>query len=236
MRVWFEAMWYVTNQKHGVSAKGLGRVLGMDRYMTVWVWLHKLRVAMVRPGRDRLSGTVEVDEIYIGGVRHGARGRGAAAKSLVLVAVEDKGDAMGRIRLRQVADASASSLLPAVTEAVQPGSLVRTDDWRGYNDLSSRGYRRQIVRESVETGKNLLPLVNRVTSLLKRWLVGTHQGAVRSSHLGYYLDEFTFRFNRRTSASRGKLFYRLVEQAAAVGPVTDARVLVSHGAANNLNR
>jgi transposase-like protein len=220
-------MWYVTNQKHGVSAKGLARVLGIDRYMTVWTWLHKLRVAMVRPGRDQLSGTVEVDEIYIGGVQHGKRGRGAAGKSLVLVAVEDKGSAMGRIRLRQVADASAESLTPAVTEAVHPGSLVRTDDWGGYNDVPSKGYRRQIVHESVETGKNLLPLVNRVTSLLKRWLAGTHQGAVRPSHLDYYLDEFTFRFNRRTSASRGKLFYRLLEQAVAVGPVSDMQVLTS---------
>jgi len=227
LRIWFEAMWYVTNQKHGVSAKGLARVLGIDRYMTVWTWLHKLRVAMVRPRRDQLSGTVEVDEIYIGGVRHGKRGRGAAGKSLVLVAVEDKGGAMGRIRLRQIADASAENLTPAVTEAVYPGSIVRTDDWGGYNDVPSKGYRRQIVRKSVETGKNLLPLVNRVTSLLKRWLAGTHQGAVRPSHLDYYLDEFTFRFNRRTSASRGKLFYRLLEQAVAVGPVSDMQVLTS---------
>lgn len=235
LRVWFEAMWYVTNQKHGVSAKGLARVLGVDRYMTVWTWLHKLRVAMVRPGRDRLSGTVEVDEIYVGGVRHGKRGRGAEGKSLVLVAVEDKGDAMGRIRLRQVANASAESLTPAVTEAVQPGSIVRTDDWGGYNDVPSRGYRRQIVRQSVETGKNLLPLVNRVTSLLKRWLAGTHQGAVRPSHLEYYLDEFTFRFNRRTSASRGKLFYRLLEQAVAVSPVSDAQVLASRSPSDGHN-
>jgi transposase-like protein len=225
LRVWFEAMWYVTNQKHGVSAMGLTRVLGVDRYMTVWTWLHKLRVAMVRPGRDRLSGVVEVDEIYVGGVRHGKRGRGAEGKSLVLVAVEDKGDAMGRIRLRQVANASAEALTPAVREAVQPGNVVRTDDWGGYNDLPSNGYKRQIVRKSVETGKNLLPLVNRVTALLKKWLAGTHQGAVRPSHLDYYLDEFTFRFNRRTSASRGKLFYRLIQQAVAAGPVYDQQVL-----------
>jgi transposase-like protein len=235
LRIWFDAMWYVTNQKHGVSAKGLSRVLGIDRYMTVWVWLHKLRVAMVRPGRDRLSGKVEVDETYIGGVHHGKRGRGAEGKSLVLVAVEDKGDAMGRIRLRQVADASAQSLTPAVMEAVRPGSIVRTDNWGGYNDLPSKGYERQIVRESVETGKNLLPLVNRVTSLLKRWLDGTHQGAVRPSHLDYYLDEFTFRFNRRTSASRGKLFYRLVQQAAAVSPVPDTQVMVSRSPAQKHN-
>lgn len=227
LRVWFEAIWYVTNQKHGVSAKGLARVLGVDRYMTVWTWLHKLRVAMVRPGRDRLSGTVEVDETYIGGPRPGKRGRGADGKCLVLVAVEDKGKGLGRIRLQQIADASADSLTAAVTDAVEPGSVVRTDDWKGYNRLPSEGYTRQIARKTADVGENLLPLADRVISLLKRWLGGTHQGAVRPSHLVYYLDEFTFRFNRRTSASRGKLFYRLLQQAAAVGAVSDQRVLAS---------
>ncbi len=227
LQVWFRAMWYITNQKHGVSAKGLARVLGVERYMTVWTWLHKLRVAMIRPGRDRLSGTVEVDETYIGGERHGKRGRGAEGKSLVVIAVEDKGDALGRIRLRQVADASAESLTPAVESAIAPGSTVRTDGWNGYNKLPSKGYVRKIVRQSESTGENLLPLTNRVASLLKRWLTGTHQGAVRPSHLDYYLDEYTFRFNRRTSDSRGKLFYRLVEQAVAVGTVSDEQILTS---------
>lgn len=235
LRVWFQAIWYVTNQKHGVSAKGLGRVIGVDRYMTIWTWLHKLRAAMVRPGRDRLSGTVEVDEIYIGGPRPGKRGRGAEGKCLILVAVEDKGKAMGRIRLRQIADASADSLIPAVTDAVEPRSVVRTDDWKGYNRLRAEGYRRQIARKSADVGKNLLPLTNRVTSLLKRWLAGTHQGAVRASHLDYYLDEFTFRFNRRTSASRGKLFYRLLQQAVAVGSVSDQCVLASRAPGGNHN-
>ena len=227
LRMWFEAIWYVTNQKHGVSAKGLAHVLGVDRYMTVWTWLHKLRVAMVRPGRDRLSGTVEVDETYLGGPRPGKRGRGAEGKCLVLAAVEDKEKGLGRIRLRQIADASADSLTSAVTEAVQPGSVVRTDDWRGYNRLPSEGYTREIARKTADVGENLLPLANRVISLLKRWLGGTHQGAVRPSHLDYYLDEFTFRFNRRTSASRGKLFYRLVQQGVAVGAVSDQRVMAS---------
>jgi transposase-like protein len=226
-------MWYVTNQKHGVSANGLSRVLGVTRYMTVWTWLQKLRVAMVRPGRDRLSGTIEVDETYVGGPRPGKRGRGAEGKSLVVIAVEDKGKAMGRIRLRQVANASADCLTPAVAEAVEPGSVVRTDDWKGYNRLSSEGYSREIARPTTGVGKNLLPLANRVASLLKRWLEGTHQGAVRSSHLDYYLDEFTFRFNRRTSASRGKLFHRLLQQAVAVGSVTDKRVLASRAPDRN---
>ena len=219
LRLWFRAMWYIVSQKNGVSAMGLQRVLGMQRYETIWIWLHKLRTAMVRPGRDRLSGTVEVDETHIGGKRPGKRGRGAAGKSLVLIAVEDKDNHIGRIRLQRIPDASAASLIPAVQESVDPGSVVRTDDWSSYRQLASEGYGHTVVRQSADVGENLLPLVNRVAALLKRWLQGTHQGAVRASHLDYYLDEYTFRFNRRTSRSRGKLFFRLVQQAVSVAPV-----------------
>jgi transposase-like protein len=219
LQLWFRAMWYVTNQKHGVSALDVQRILGLGSYRTAWIWLHKLRVAMVRPGRDRLSGTVEVDEFYIGGGKRGKRGRGAAGKALVMVAVQEEGDKIGRIRLRRVSDASAKSLGGGVQECVEPGSVVRTDDWSGYAPLEALGYVHQVVRRDSRIGENLLPLVNRVVSLLKRWLLGTHQGAVQISHLDYYLDEFTFRFNRRTSKSRGKLFYRLVQQAVAVDPL-----------------
>jgi len=219
LRLWFRAIWYVVNQKNGVSAIGLQRVLEITRYDTVWIWLHKLRTAMVRPGRDRLSGTVEVDETYIGGKRPGKRGRGAAGKTLVLIAAEDKDTHIGRIRLRRVLDAGAESLIPAVKESVEPGSTVRTDGWISYKGLPSEGYEHIIARHTADVGENLLPLANRVAALLKRWLQGTHQGAIRPSHLDYYLDEFTFRFNRRTSRSRGKLFYRLVQQAVSVGPV-----------------
>jgi transposase-like protein len=212
-------MWYVVSQKNGVSAMGLQRVLGIPRYETIWIWLHKLRTAMVRPGRDRLSGTVEVDETHIGGKRPGKRGRGAAGKSLVLIAVEDKDNQIGRIRLRRVPDASAASLIPAVQESVVPGSVVRTDDWSSYRQLASKGYEHVVVRQSANVGENLLPLTNRVAALLKRWLQGTHQGAVRATHLDYYLDEYTFRFNRRTSRSHGKLFFRLVQQAVSVTPI-----------------
>ena len=218
--LWFRAIWYVVNQKHGVSALGLQRVLGLGSYRTAWTWLHKLRCAMARPGRDRLLGTVEVDETYIGGKKPGKRGRGAAGKTLVVVAVEDKGDKIGRIRLRRVADTSAASLIPAVQESVEDGALVRTDGWISYEKLSSKGYEHIVVRKDASVGDNLLPLVNRVVALLKTWLQGTHQGAVRPSHLDYYLDEFTFRFNRRTSRSRGKLFYRLVQQAVVIFPIT----------------
>lgn len=231
LRLWFEAMWYVVNQKCGVSALGLQRVLGLGSYHTAWNWLHKLRRAMVRPGRDRLSGQVEVDEVFIGGVRPGKRGRGAAGKTLVVIAVEEaeKGMGMGRIRLRQVADAAGESLEPAVWDLVEPGSTVRTDGWGGYNGLTELGYKHSVVRKTPELGDNLLPLANRIASLLKRWLLGTHQGAVEHSHLEYYLDEYTFRFNRRTSKSRGLLFYRLISQAVDLGPVLETELKASIG-------
>ena len=224
LRLWFQAMWYVTNQKQGISALGLQRMLGLGSYRTAWMWMHKLRRAMVRPNRDRLSGTVEVDEIYIGGVRPGKQGRGAAGKALVVVAAQQKGNRIGRIRFQRAQDASAKCLTPAVESIVKPGSTVRTDNWDGYLKLPSRGYNREIVRASADVGENLLPLAHRVASLLKRWLLGTHQGGVQAAHLDYYLDEFTFRFNRRTSRSRGKLFFRLVQQAVMIEPVTGREI------------
>jgi len=217
LRLWFQAMWYVTNQKQGVSAMGLQHALGLGSYRTAWTWLHKLRRAMVRPGRDRLQGTIEIDETFVGGPRPGKRGRGAVEKVLVLVAAQKDGRRVGRIRLRRIEDASADSLEAAIKEMVTPGSVIRTDEWPGYNGLKARRYSHKVVRRTSSIGENLLPLANRVTSLLKRWLLGTHQGAV--SHLDFYLDEFTFRFNRRTSRSRGKLFYRLVQQTMALDPV-----------------
>ena len=187
LMLWFRAIWYVVNQKNGVSALGLQRVLGLPNYRTVWIWLHKLRRAMVRPGRDKLSGLVEVDETYIGGPKPGKRGRGAAGKTLVLVAVEDKGRSFGRIRLHCIADASENSLIPAVQETIEPNSTVRTDGWKGYENLSTKGYQHYIVRQNADIGDNLLPLASQVTGLLKKWLLGTHQGATQTSHIDYYL-------------------------------------------------
>lgn len=228
LSLWFRAMWHVTNQKNGASALTIQRLLGLGSYQTAWAWLHKLRRAMVRPGRDRLEGMVEADESYLGGEKPGKRGRGAHGKALVLLAVQlQPGDEIGRIRLVRVPDASGQSLVPALATMVTPGSEVKTDGWGGYSDLKSQGYRHTVVRRSAEIGENLLPACHRVASLLKRWLLGTHQGAVRREHLAYYLDEFTFRFNRRTSASRGKLFYRLAQQAVQVEPAPYVR-LIAH--------
>jgi transposase-like protein len=212
LTVWFRAMWWMTTQKNGVSALGLQRVLGLRSYQTAWAWLHKLRRAMVRPGRDRLTGTVEVDETYLGGREEGRRGRQMGKKALIAVAAQEDGRGIGRIRMRRIADASAASLLSFVQDSIAPGSVVHTDAWLGYESLGWRDYRHWTtsVKNAEKSPSSLLPRVHRVISLLKRWLLGTHQGAVRFEHLDYYLDEFTFRFNRRRSRSRGKLFFRLV--------------------------
>jgi len=217
MTTWFRAMWYVTSQKNGVSALGIQRVLGLGSYKTAWALLHKLRRAMVRPGRDQLHGTVEVDETYWGGEEEGVIGRLTEDKAIIAVAAEEDGKGIGRIRLRHIPDVTRTSLHGFIAEAVEPGSTVRTDGLNAYLGLEGYVHDRQVQRRQAE-GDHLLPRVHRVVSLLKRWLLGTHQGAIGHEHLDYYLDEFIFRFNRRTSASRGKLFYRLAQQAVQVSP------------------
>ena len=181
----------------------------------------QLRRAMVRPGRDRLRGTVEVDETYIGGEERDVHGRETYTKALVGVAAEEQGEGIGRIRLATLPNASGRSLLAFVEASIEPGARVHTDAWEGFRGLKAKGYGHDItnVKKSGDYAHVVFPRVHRVTSLLKRWLLGTHQGGVRPLHLDYYLDEFTFRFNRRTSRSRGKLFYRLVQQAVGVAPV-----------------
>jgi transposase-like protein len=224
---WFRARWWVASQKTGASALGLQHILGLGSYETAWTWLHKLRRAMVRPGRDRLHGTVQVDETYLGGLEEGVRGRQTEKKALIAVAVEELGPRTGRIRMRRIPDASADSLQAFIQDAVEPGSLLHTDGFLSYDRLEKHGYRHRItfLKGRKESAADLLPHVHRVVSLLKRWLLGTHQGAVSRAHLDYYLDEFTFRFNRRTSRHRGKLFYRLVQQAVAVDPAPYAAII-----------
>ena len=237
LRLWFQAMWSITSQKYGANALGIQRVLGLGSYHTAWEWLHKFRRAMVRPGREKLSGVVEVDETYVGGQKSGKRGRGAKGKALVMIAVEDKNElGFGRIRLGRVEDASCDSLTRFVEDNVEAGSTVRTDGWNGYNDLCEKGYEHVAQIQTCEVGEEMLPLVHRIASLMKRWLTGTYQGAVREHHLDYYLDEYTFRFNRRTSASRGKLFYRLVQQAMLVDPVPANQIVGGTGVQNSCNK
>jgi len=227
LSLWYKAMWWVTTQKNGASALGLQRVLGLGTYYTAWTWLHKLRRAMIRPGRDRLSGRVEVDETYVGGLEEGVPGRGGKKKALVIVAAQENGKAIGRIRLCRISDASRARLHGFIRETVESGSVVHTDGWEAYRELE--GYRHEVtvLKGQAESAAELLPRVHRVISLLKRWLLGTHQGAVSPEHLDYYLDEFAFRFNRRGSRSRGKLFYRLLQQAVAIEP-TPYKALIRH--------
>jgi hypothetical protein len=220
LTLWFRAIWLVTSQKNGVSALGVQRVLGLGCYKTAWALLHKLRRAMVRPGRDRLCGTVEVDETYWGAQEEGVVGRLTQDKALVIVAAQHDGPRkIGRIRMARIPDLSRAVLHGFIAQTTEPGSVVRTDGLSAYREL--KGYRHDpvVIKGSGQSADELLPRVHRVVSLAKRWLLGTHQGAVGQDHLDYYLDEFTFRFNRRQSASRGKLFYRLIQQAAQVDPV-----------------
>jgi len=223
LKLWFQAIWYITSQKIGGSALGLKRVLGLNSYQTAWSWLHKMRRAMVRSGRQPLSGTVEVDETLVGGKdKGGKRGRGAGKKTIVVVALEvfdPKG--FGRVRMQRIPDVSSKSLIPFIRNEVAPGSTVVTDSWSGYTGLEELGFvhNKINIADSGDPAHVSLPGVHRVASLLKRWLLGTHQGAVRAEHLDYYLDEYTFRFNRRTSRARGLLFYRLLSQSVCVAPV-----------------
>ncbi len=237
LRSWLAAVWYIVNQKQGVNALGLQRVLGLGSYQTAWAMLHRLRRAMIRPGREQLHGLVEVDEVFVGRsppnkVRDTKKKQELAEKreslrSIVMVAIEIKQPkGFGRIRLQRVTSKSENAALPFVLEAVEPGSVVRTDGSAAYRKLEKHGYQREkAVQLGAEDPAHVtMPGVHRVASLLKRWLLGTHQGAVQSKQLDYYLDEFTFRFNRRSSRSRGLLFYRMLEQALVTNPVTYAQI------------
>ena len=208
----------------------LHRALGLGSYQTAWAMLHRFRSAMVRPGRERLSGWVEVDEAYVGGVEGAVYGRETATKSIVAIAVEIKQPkGFGRIRLQSVADVSQESLIPFIEAVVEPGSTVHTDGWQGYWTVPERGYthERTVMRKQSDPAHVVMPGVHRIASLLQRWLLGTHQGAVSAEHLDAYLNEYTFRFNRRHSRRRGMLFYRLLEQSIAAEPITYSSLIAN---------
>jgi len=216
----------MTTAKNGLSAKTLERTLGV-RDRVAWVKLQRFRVAMVRADREQLTGEVEVDETFLGGPKsRGKRGRGAV-KNIVVIAVEIKRPrGFGRVRMRHIPDASGVHVLPFVTSVVMSGSSVLTDSWRGYSGLAARGYAhtKTNLSTSHDPAHVLMPGVHRIASLLKRWVLGTHQGSVTPDHLQSYLEEFTFRFNRRASRNRGLVFQRLLEQAVATRPVTEGDV------------
>jgi transposase-like protein len=220
LRTWFRAIWYVIAQTNGVSALGLQRELGFGSYQTAWAWLHKLRRAMV-PTSGKLRGTIEVDETFIGGKEEGVRGRLTMTKSKVIIAVErHAGGSAGRVRMRRIHDFSADTLLGFIQETCEPGSLIITDGLPSYRRLSRLGYVHQAhnIKQSGKKAHELMPAVHRVASESKRWLLGTHHGAISPTQLDYYLDEFSFRFNRRFSKHRGRLFYTLMVNAAQTPP------------------
>ena len=230
LTVWFAAAWMMTSQKQGVSALGLQRALGLGSYQTAWAMLHRYRTTMVRPGRDRLGGLVEVDETWVGGVEEGRHGRDSEAKSLVAIAVEIKDPrGFGRVRMQRVEAIRKELLIPFVVGAVEAGATVHTDGNQAYWSVPDHGYRHKktVLSKQSDPAHVVMPGVHRISSLLKRWLLGTHQGRVSPEHLDAYLNEFTFRFNRRRSRRRGMLFYRLLEQAVVTDPVTYRSLIVN---------
>ena len=233
LTVWFTACWLFASQKDGISAQSLQRELEIGSYQTAWAMLHRLRRVLVRPGRERLTGAVEVDETYIGGLEPGlAGGRAKGKKVLVGIAMEIlQPRGYGRCRMTILPDGSAASLHAFITDHVEPGSHVITDGWSAYRGIGQLGYiheprNQSDARRRGEDPGALLPGVHRVASLAKRWLLGTHQGSVTPAHLGEYLAEFVFRFNRRSSRSRGMLFYRVLELGVAHAPVRYRDIVV----------
>jgi transposase-like protein len=224
---WFLAIYLVTSSKGGISAMELQRQMGFGSYGTAWAWLHKIRRAMVVPGRKPLGERVEADETLVGGPRPGRPGRGAAGKTVVAGAVESRrgtarGRRLGRLRLQAVRDASAKSLVGFLGQNVLRPALVATDGWSGYRGLEAEGYAHQPTALARSWGDAALrlPAIHLVFGLAKRWLLGTHHGAVSAKHLQAYLDEYVFRFNRRTARSIAHRFARLIEQAVLTQPTT----------------
>lgn len=233
VRVWLVAMWLFATQKDGISAKSLQENLGLRSYRSAWSLLHKLRVAMVRADRDKLSGMVEIDEEYIGGVLEGGkRGRGSENKQLVAVAVQleripsDNPNRstlrdyrLSKIRAKHISDASKLELHSFIKENIAVGSTLIRDGWAGYSGIDDEGYHSEVTKVSKATSEDeKLPHVHLAISLIKRWILGTYQGNIDESNLQTYLEEFTFRFNRKTSHSRGWLFYRMVQGALSTKP------------------
>ena len=214
-----------------VSPQGLQRVLGIGSYETAWGWLHKFRRLMVMSDREKLSGMVEIDETLVGGKKSGKRGRGAEGKTLVVMALEINNFGTGRVRLMEIPDATRQSLNAFIKANIEKGTTITTDGWKGYVDINKmprlpadRGYKRIISDQTkLLDGEHILPHVHRIASLLKKWLLGTHQSYVTKNYLQYYLDEFVFRHNRRKSKSRGLLFYTLIQQAAKAKPIKDTK-------------
>src|SRR5574344_1371920 len=232
IRLWFHVMWLLMAQKTGISAQNFCDMVGFGSYQTTWGWLHKLRSVMIRSGREQLTGRVEVDETYIGGQKEGKRGRGAESKTLVIVAIEgESGKKLGRVRFKIINRATSAEIKPFVEDCIERSATIITDGLKSYDFLDGLSVKHEkYVQSGANTTKeneSRLEHVHLVISLLKRWLLGTHQGAVTPMHLSEYLDEFAFRFNRRTSMHRGKLFHRMIQQAVTMRPKSIKEFYVS---------
>jgi hypothetical protein len=220
LSTWFAAVWFVTSQRNGTSARGLQDALGFGSYETAWAWLHKLRRAMVRPERDRLRGVVELDQSFLGGIP-GATGPGPSHNKVpITIAVErDRSGRLGRVRLQDTDRPNTLQIVQFGTEVIEPGSTIRTDGAHMFDRFPDLGYGHEPTIGLGATDLDaVVPGPHLVSSLLKRWVAGTLHHRISLRHLPYYLDEFTFRFNRRTSKARGLLFYRLLQQATDTDP------------------
>jgi len=242
LRSWFAAIWQLVGQKQGMSAMGFKEVMGLGSYETAWAHLHKLRRAMVRPGRDLLRGPVELDETTVGGHEAGMHGKRTRKNSPVIVAVEVRGpggsERAGRLRMSRLGAVTKRTVSDFAIEAIEPGAAIRTDGWPHYSILSEHDFEldQVILVDSEQPASAHLPHVHRVIALLKRWLLGTHQGSVSARQLDYYLDEFVFRFNRRHSRHRGLLFYRLLEEAVRTEPIPLKRIVGGTGGRRGTGR
>ena len=218
LSTWFAAVWFVTSQKNGVSARGLQDVLGFGSYETAWAWLHKLRRAMVRPERELLDGVVELDQSFLGGTSTGKQG-GSSDKAPITIAVERIHGRLGRVRLQLADKPGGLDMIDFACEVIAPGATIHTDGARMFTRLTAKGYTHHGTPGSTAADPDtVMPGPHLVSSLLKRWTAGTLHYRVSDQHLPYYLDEFTFRFNRRNSKARGMLFYRLLQQAVDTDP------------------
>jgi transposase-like protein len=204
----------------------LQKNLGLGSYRSAWLLLHKIRNSMIHADRTLLSGDVEIDEAFIGGVRSGKRGRGAEGKELIVVAAECSGEKrVGRIRIQRIPDASAETLESFITANIMKKSTVHTDGWKSYNNVEKLGYKYLPRKSATVHPDELLPRINIATALLKRWLLGTLHGRLDPKHMDSYFEEFVFRFNRRTSKVRGLLFQRVLENSLRVQPAPYKKII-----------
>jgi len=228
LTILFRALWFIVASKNGVSASAVQKILGVNRYDTVWNWMHKFRRLMVLPEREKLEGIIEVDETLIGGKKSGKRGRGAEGKKLVIIAVEIKDKKTGRVRLSSLPNASKKSINQFLKTNMEKGAKIITDGWSGYSDVKKMKYIHQIEENTIPFDNEYILLhVHKIASLLRRWLLGTHQNFTSHDKLDYYLDEFVFRYNRRNSKSRGLLFYTLIKNSMTHKHVSNIDITVS---------